>query len=124
MRNVLLFAVLLGVAACGPLPHWEKPGADQAALVQDSTQCRRAAQQEAFRYYTTPYPNWALGYGRVWRWSGGYFWQSSFDSDRDFTENRLAAFCMRSRGYELVSTEPRQTQAPQQPGVPEPAKDK
>lgn len=105
MRNVLPIALLLGVAACGPLPHWEKPGVDQATLVQDSTQCRRAAQQEAFRFYTTPVPIYAWGYGRAWRWPGG-FWQSSFDGDRDFTENRLAAFCMRSRGYELVPTEP------------------
>ena len=112
MRNLLPIALLLGLAACGAPPHWEKPGVDQAVSLQDRTQCRKAAQQEAFRYYTTPFPIYGWGYGRAWRWPGGYFWQSSFDSDRDFTENRLAAFCMRSRGYELVPTERPPTQVP------------
>ncbi len=111
MRNLLPIALLLGLAACGPLPHWEKPGVDQATSLQDIAQCRKAAQQEAFRFYTTPFPIYGWGYGSPWRWPGG-FWQSSFDTDRAFTENRLAAFCMRSHGYELVPTERPQTQAP------------
>jgi hypothetical protein len=41
------------------------------------------------------------------------------DNERFYTENRLTAFCMRTKGYEQVPVQP-ETQAPQQPPSPEP----
>ena len=108
MRNLLPITLLLGLAACGTPSHWEKPGVDQAVAGQDNTECRRAAQQEAFRSTPPFFPS----YGRGWRGRPSYFGWSTFESDRFYTENRLAAFCMRSRGYELVPSEQPRTQAP------------
>jgi hypothetical protein len=115
MRNVLPFALLLGLAACATTSHWEKPGADETAAGRDNVECRRAAQQEASRFTPTPFYG---GPFMSWRRPSYFMWQSNFELDRFYTENRLAAFCMRSRGYELVTVQPPQTQAPQTPPPP------
>jgi hypothetical protein len=49
-------------------------------------------------------------------------WQMRADDERFFAENRLTAFCMRTKGYEQVEVTPPQTRAPQQapPASPEP----
>jgi hypothetical protein len=102
MRRVLSFGLLLTLGACAGTMRWEKPGADQATAAHDIQECRVAAQREAFRYYSPPFPYWyggpAYRYGRP-----SYMaYRMSWESDRFITENRLASFCMRSRGYELV----------------------
>jgi hypothetical protein len=105
MRRVLPLATMLALAACATPSRWEKPGVDQAAARQDFDDCRSAAQREALRYYSfPPFPYWGpyWGFGRR---RGYFYYQPTWDSERFFAENRLAAFCMRSRGYELVKVE-------------------
>ena len=47
-------------------------------------------------------------------------WQMRQDNDRFYAENRLTAFCMRTKGYEQVEVrQAPQTQAPPAPS-PEP----
>jgi len=98
MRKVLPFALLLTAAACGTPARWEKPGVSDEMTATDAVDCRRAASQEAFLY--NPYgwgppPLWP--YRRNW-----LYWQQYQDSQRFYAENRLTAFCMRNKGYELV----------------------
>jgi hypothetical protein len=107
MRRVPSFALLLVsllmLGACAGTMRWEKPGADQAMAQNDSAECRQAAQREAFRYYSPPFPYW---YGWPYGRGPSYMaYRMSWESDRFSTENRLQAFCMRSRGYELVRVE-------------------
>ena len=104
MRKVLPVLLMLGVAACATPMRWEKPGATEEMLSFDMSSCRQAAQQEAMRYYTFGYYPFAFG-PPVWGLRRGSWplWQMRADSDRFFAENRLTAFCMRNKGYELVS---------------------
>ncbi|MFI4999864.1 MAG: hypothetical protein ACHQK9_08290 [Reyranellales bacterium] len=114
MRNVLPLALLMGLAGCASPSRWEKPGVDQSVAVRDQNECRQAARQEANRYPYPPTPYFGGPFGG-WRRPSYFLWQSDFESDRFFTENRLAAFCMRSRGYELVPIEQPQTRPPAAP---------
>jgi hypothetical protein len=96
MRKVVpvtLVSVLL-LACCGTPTHWEKPGVSSAMTATDAVDCRRAASMEAFLYQPRlPPPLWP--YRRP-------SWKQLEDSERFYAENRLTAFCMRSKGYELV----------------------
>ncbi|MBS0547818.1 MAG: hypothetical protein JSR24_08720 [Proteobacteria bacterium] len=106
MRRILPFLMLLGVAACGlPQTRWEKPGVDEKATAADLVACRHAASQEAFATYPFPYGSPFFGYRRFG--SFGYY-----EENRFYAESRLANFCMRNKGYELVTVKPPQTTAP------------
>ena len=120
MRKVLPVLLMLGVAACAPPMRWEKPGATEQMLAFDMASCREAAQQEAMRSYSFGYYPFAFG-PPVWGLRRGNWalWQMRADSDRFFAENRLTAFCMRTKGYEQVRIQP-QTQVPPPPASPEP----
>ena len=102
MRKVVpatfLGALLLAVTGCGTPARWEKPGVSDVVTATDITECRRAASQEAFLY--APY-GWGLP---LWPYRRGswFYWQQYQDSQRFYAENRLTAFCMRNKGYELV----------------------
>jgi hypothetical protein len=107
--------MMLAVAGCAATMRWDKPGATDQMVAADMSSCRSAAQQEANRYY--PYYPWGWGgwgFGR----RGGLMWQMRADDERFFAENRLTAFCMRTKGYEQVEIEKPQTRAP--PASPEP----
>ena len=97
MRKVvpvtLLAALLLAVAACAAPARWEKAGVSEEMTVTDAVDCRRAASQEAFLYIPSPPVLWP--YRRL-------NWQYE-QTERFYAENRLTAFCMRNKGYELVS---------------------
>ncbi len=122
MRKVLPVLLTLSVAACATPMRWEKPGATDASTAADMTDCRRAAQHEAMRYY--PY-GYGYGYypgGLGWGFHrrSAFYWQMRQDNDRFYAENRLTAFCMRTRGYEQIEVRPApQPQAP--PPAPPPA---
>ena len=96
MRKVapvtLLGAMLLAVAACAAPARWEKAGVSEEMTATDAVECRRAANQEAFLYIPSPPVPWP--YRRL-------NWQYD-QTVRFYAENRLVAFCMRSKGYELV----------------------
>jgi len=108
MRKVAPIALLLAVAACGAPARWEKPGVSAEMSATDSVDCRRAASQEAFLYNPSGLPP------PLWPYRRGYSlnWQQYQDSERFYAENRLTAFCMRNKGYELVPLPKVQTQAP------------
>ena len=98
MRKVVPLALLLAVTGCGTPARWEKPGVSNELTATDITECRRAASQEAFLY--SPY-GWGVP---LWPYRRGswLYWQQYQESQRFYAENRLTAFCMRNKGYELV----------------------
>jgi hypothetical protein len=106
MRRVLLFslAALLG-AGCTPL-HWVRPDATPAQLEQDMAQCQQQAWREA-SWRSFYYPM-LLGPSVVHDRHGRRLlvWPYTPFSDpfgnRFFEESRLADFCMRAKGYDLV----------------------
>jgi hypothetical protein len=116
MRKVLPVVLALGVAACGAPLRWEKPSATDESTAADMTACRQAAQQEANRYSPFGYYPWGFG-PPVWGLHRGNWmlWQMRQDNDRFYAENRLTAFCMRTKGYEQVEVRQPQTQAPPAP---------
>ena len=102
----------LALTACTPL-QWVKDGAPPAAeaLEQDSTTCRQQAWREA-QYRSFAYrpigPFYARGpaapFGRgFFGWPYGPY--SYPIGDPFFDEARLADFCRRAKGYELVPVE-------------------
>ena len=101
MRKVvpgtLLVALLLALAGCATPERWEKAGVSAEMTSTDAVECRRSASQEAFLYQSGAPPP-------LWFYRRGYWftWQQSQESDRFYAENRLTAFCMRAKGYELV----------------------
>jgi len=121
MRHLLILAAATSLAACATPPRvWEKEGATPQTTGIDLVECRRAARQEAF--YEVPY----LGIGGFSRFGPYYgyrpirpYWGGAdLRYDR---EVRLTAFCMRTKGYELVTLPPGPTVAPGI--VPTPAPD-
>ena len=114
MRRILPVLLMLAVAGCAATMRWDKPGATDEAVVADMAACRQAATQEANRY--SP---WGFYGPPIWGRRGSVWWWQ-MDSERFYTENRLTAFCMRTKGYEQVPVQstPR-TQAPPVPS-PEP----
>ena len=115
MRRVVPFLLMLAVSACGTPMRWDKPGATEQMVQADMSACRFAAQVGANRtFYPWGWGGWGWGYGR----HSSLMWSMRADSDRFLTESRLTSFCMRTKGYELVSVQP-QTRAPP-PTSPEP----
>ena len=117
MRKVLpvLLAFALALSACASTMRWDKAGATDESTAADMTACRQAAIQEANRY--SP---WGFFGPPVWGGRRNWMmWQMSQDSERFYAENRLTAFCMRTKGYEQVRIQP-QTQVPPPPASPEP----
>lgn len=108
MRKVLLSILLTPVAACAlPETRWVKDGADDKAVAEDLKTCRRAAQIEAMREADAfpPAPYW----GPPWPpWNPPFYYGSAAwpRTDRFYLENRLSDFCMRNKGYELVTLPP------------------
>ena len=98
MRKILSFLLPMLLAACAAPSHWVKAGADDAKTDLDRAECRKAAEQQAFRQGGTPFPYADSWYGRP----ATSAQPPSVETDRLGVENKLAAFCMRSRGYELV----------------------
>jgi len=119
MRKVLPVLLMFAVAGCATL-RWDKPGATDATIANDMVACRQAAQQEAMRYPWGYYPWGGFGMPIGMHRGNWMLWQMRQDNDRFYLENRLSAFCMRTKGYEQVEVrQAPQTQAPPAPS-PEP----
>jgi len=128
MRHLLILAAATSLAACATPPRaWEKEGSTPQTTGMDLVDCRRAARQEAF--YEVPYLGVGgfsrfgpyYGYARPFRPYWGY-WGADLRYDREI---RLTAFCMRNKGYELVTLPPGPTVAPgivPTPDAPPPAR--
>lgn len=103
-RTPILPLVLLLAAGCTPL-QWVRQDAGPAQLEQDLTLCQRQAWREASwrSWFYRPLGPTVIQdlRGRpvlIWPYSpfGDPF------GERFFEEARLADFCMRAKGYELV----------------------
>ncbi|MBS0520843.1 MAG: hypothetical protein JSR90_19240 [Proteobacteria bacterium] len=111
MRKVPPLLLLALASACSfPETRWEKAGSDEKATAADLSDCRRAARQEAFDawpyfVYGPPYWGWGPPYWGPPYWSG-------VSSDRFYNEGRLTDFCMRNKGYRLVTVTPPRTTVP------------
>jgi hypothetical protein len=106
MRRMLL--ILVALAGCTPM-HWARQDASPAELNQDLAQCRqdawREAQWRAFLYRPFGATTMIDRFGRR-----HVFPYSPFGDpfgDPFIEESRLAHFCMRAKGYELVPIEPK-----------------
>jgi hypothetical protein len=107
MRRILPFLLLTAVAACAlPQTRWEKDGVDEQLAIADLGYCRTAARNEAFATAPFGYASPFYGFHRAPGW-----W--AWDNDRFYAESRLTSFCMRAKGYQLVTVQPPQTQPPQ-----------
>ena len=105
----LLLVALVALAGCTPM-QWVRDGAvpPVEALEEDSASCRQQAWREA-QYRAWAYrPYWGPAFMRrdpfgrsftAWPYGPSPY---SFYADPAFEETRLADFCMRAKGYELV----------------------
>jgi hypothetical protein len=107
MRRAIAFFVL-ALAGCTPM-QWVRQDATPAQIEQDLGQCRQEAWREA-QWRSFLYRPWGptmfvdrFGRRHVLAYSpfGDPF------GDTFMEESRLAHFCMRAKGYELVPIEPK-----------------
>jgi hypothetical protein len=100
MRPPAFFSVLL-LAACTPM-QWVKPDVDAGQMKRDEQACQQAAWREAqyhAYWYQHQFQPIVVGPGRVIYPTGAYV--DPF-AHQLMQENRLAQFCMESKGYQLV----------------------
>jgi hypothetical protein len=108
MRRAALALLVLLASGCAPM-RWVKADATPEQIDQDAVQCQQDAWREAQlnTWYSRPIgpivAHDAAGRAFV-AWPGGPF--ADPFSDPFMEEGRLAHFCMRSKGYELVPAEP------------------
>src|SRR5262249_11999398 len=102
-----ILAVLLTVAAlgaCTPM-RWEHPQYGLAGAQEDLATCNQSARAEAWQYQSSVRAQmWEPA--RYYRNSSGRFvydpWSNYRRYDPWMDESRLANFCMRNKGYQLV----------------------
>ena len=94
MRKIVVIALM--AAACTPL-EWSKPGAGTAQVAQDNDFCQREASREAPVHAQRLPPTATQGLYSAQSESGSQLIEAS----------RLASFCMRSKGYALMSRDAR-----------------
>jgi hypothetical protein len=113
MRRLLPFAFLplLLLAGCTPM-QWVRDGAVPAAelLEKDNASCRqqawRESQYRAWAYRPiTPYIARDASGRRFFASPHAFHPYPMYGGDPFFDEARLADFCMRAKGYELVPLE-------------------
>ena len=100
----LILATSLILVACTPM-QWVKPGADAAMLSEDTAQCQRQAQREAWLHAPIFQPMVPIilrdAQGRSFvTWRRPFAYDSLGDQFRE--EQRLMDFCLRAKGYNLV----------------------
>lgn len=103
----LILAALLLLAGCTPM-QWVRQDTGPELLDQDLAQCRqeawREAQWRAFLYRPFGVTTVVDRFGRRFVIPYSPFGDPFGDSFME--ESRLAHFCMRSKGYDLVPIEP------------------
>jgi len=86
--------LMMAASACSmPQTRWEKADTDEKTMTDDLSACRRAAEQEAFVLYPS-----AFGPPFLWYHRWAYF-----NDNRFYAESRLTNFCMRNKGYQLIT---------------------
>ena len=93
MRAARLLLVACALAACAEL-RWHKAGADDAALAQDLSACRKLAEEKIFRMWGVAPP----------ATTDPRFGPPSTPSQADLRlqESQAVTVCMRQRGYVLA----------------------
>jgi hypothetical protein len=97
------------ISACTPM-QWVKPDATAEQLQEDSIHCQQEAWREAhtrswyYRPFAPVFMRDAAGRSFL---GGPYGAYGDPFGDPYLEENRLAQFCMRSKGYELQPVEPK-----------------
>jgi hypothetical protein len=99
-RALIAFTLLLSGCVVTPM-EWVKPGMAPSEAGLERQQCQFSASREAFRYRSL---GSSFSYYRYDPYSGRRLAYPSmmFGRDDPFIESRLADFCMRSKGYNLV----------------------
>ena len=104
MRRIALFALALA-AGCTPM-QWQKADASAEQLRADEEHCRQRAWHEASLYAWQYYGMWGPVYARDPYGRGMMVWPNNAIIDpygyQMLEEDRLAHFCMESKGYKLV----------------------
>ena len=106
MRVIRTLAAALSaavLAACAPM-QWAKPGFSAEQFKADAQGCQEAAWREANARYWFYQPMGPVFVGQP-RGGGSMIWPSGSVVDpygyQMVEENRLAQFCMESKGYRL-----------------------
>ena len=88
--------------------EWVKPDATPEQLQADANQCQRDAWYEARsrHWYYRPFAPTAFQDAAGRPLFGGPYGPSDPFGDPYLEEGRLAQFCMRSKGYQLVPSDP------------------
>jgi hypothetical protein len=108
-RSRLAVFVLALAAGCTPM-QWVKEDATAEQVNLDAAQCQREAWREAswrawlYRPFG-PVVLWDPTGRRFLAWPNSAFGDPF--GDRFMEESRLAHFCMRAKGYQLVPVEPK-----------------
>ena len=91
-------ALVLAAAGCAPM-EWQKQDVTADQLRKDEAECRQAAWREAnYRSWMYQRVSPVVGPGFVIWPSGAY---ADPFAHQLLEENRLAQFCMESKGYKL-----------------------
>ncbi len=102
-------AAIALVSACTPM-QWVKPDITAEQLQEDSVHCQQEAWREASlrAWYYRPFGS-VFARDAVGRRFFGWPYEPYGDpfGDPYLEENRLAQFCMRSKGYALQPIEPK-----------------
>lgn len=105
---MILAAALAGLTACTSMA-WVRPDATPEQVQQDLAHCDEEAWREAAwrsSFWQPLGPVWVRdAWGRPFYLPYDPFIRSPFD-DRFFEEHRLSDFCMRAKGYRLVTIQP------------------
>ena len=117
MPRSLIIASLLLLGACTPMA-WVKPDVAKEQIDEDLVACRQEAWREArlrpvWRPPNLPYAVQDAQGRRFLVWPHDTFYDSL--SDQFMEEARLAHFCMRSKGYQLVPVEKEEKEKPATP---------
>jgi hypothetical protein len=101
------FAILALTLVCGCAPmHWQRADASAEQRVADEQDCRNHAFREASIRSWHHHAMMGPVFGRDAMGGGFFVWPSGAVVDpyghQIMEENRLAQFCMESKGYQLV----------------------
>jgi hypothetical protein len=106
---VAALAIALVLTGCTPM-EWVRPDATPEEREQDAIACQQDAWREAQwrSWYYRPFPAGPFRDLTGRHLAGPYGYYGGLYGDPFLEEGRLASFCMRNKGYELVPAEPSQ----------------
>ncbi|HKU96821.1 MAG TPA: hypothetical protein VJR58_16175 [Vineibacter sp.] len=102
---------------------WERPGTPGVVQRSDYNDCRQQVRSEAFRSYAfhSGFPIMGPAYWGFRQQPDYGTWRTQLEREPLFYDNRLAHFCMRTKGYILVKLEDGYRDLPSRPTDPPPS---